>query len=143
MESMSQSPSLSEMRLTSVALVAYAAFLRYDELTKLRCCDVKFLLDCMMLHITCSKIDQFCEGASVTVAHTGQPTCPVSMLEKYFAMAGLQHSSQERLFQGITVSKAGEKLRCSGSISYTRLRELLLYKLQELGMTGICLVCIV
>ena len=108
MESMSQSPSLSEMRLTSVALVAYAAFLRYAELAKLQCCDVKFLPDCMMLHITCSKIDQFCEGVSVTVARTGQPTCPVSMLEKYFAMAGLQHSSQERLFQGITVSKAGE-----------------------------------
>ena len=113
-ESMSQSPSLSEMRLTSVALVAYAAFLRYAELAKLRCCDVTFLPDCMMLHITCSKIDQFCEGASVTVARTGQPTCPVSMLEKYFAMAGLQHSSQQRLFRGITVSKAGEKLRCSG-----------------------------
>ena len=90
MESMSQCPSLSEMRLTSVAFVAYAAFLRYDKLAKLRCCDVKFLPDCMMLHITRSKIDQFCEGASVTVAHTGQPTCPVSMLEKYFAMITAQ-----------------------------------------------------
>ena len=34
-ESMSQSPSLSEVRLTLVALVAFAAFLRYDELAKL------------------------------------------------------------------------------------------------------------
>ena len=31
------------------------------------------------------------------------------------------------------MSKAGEKLRCSGSISYTSLWELLLSKLQDLG----------
>ena len=69
----------------------------------------------------------------VNSARTGLPTCPVAMMERYFSLAELQHSSKERLFRGITVIEAEERLRQSGSLSYTRLRELLLRKLQELG----------
>ena len=131
--SMPKTPLLSDIRLAAVALMAYAAFLRYDELSKLRCCDVEFCADHMMVHIVSSKTDQYREGARLTVARTGLPTCPVAMMERYFSLAELQHSSKERLFRGITVTKAGERLRQSGSLSYTRLRELLLRKLQELG----------
>ena len=47
--SMDSKPKLFQVRLVTVALIAYAAFLRYDELAKIRCCDIKFLEDCMMI----------------------------------------------------------------------------------------------
>ena len=131
--SLAKPPSLSEVRLAAVALLAYAAFLRYEELAKLRCCDVNFYPDCLTVCITSSKTDQYREGAKLTVARMGLATCPVAMLEKYFALAELEYSSQEKLFRANMVTKAGERLRQSGSISYSRLRELLLNKLQDLG----------
>ena len=40
--SLGGSPTLSDVRLVAACLLAFAAFLRYDELAKLRCCDVTF-----------------------------------------------------------------------------------------------------
>ncbi len=56
------------------------------------------------------------------------------MLRKYFEIAYLDPSSHGRLFRGIVKSKHGETLRRLGGISYTRLRELLLAKISELGL---------
>lgn len=62
--------------------------------------------------------------------------CPVAMLERYFSLAGLSHSSKLRLFRGIVHTKKGGRLRASGSLSYTRMRELLLAKLSSLGFNA-------
>ena len=56
------------------------------------------------------------------------------MLEQYFRLGGLSHNSTLLLFRGITRTKQGEKLRASGSLSYTRMRELFLAKLKDLGV---------
>ena len=55
------------------------------------------------------------------------------MLERYFAMASLSQQSKLCLFRGIVVSKSEERPRSQRSLSYTRLRELFLCKLSELG----------
>ena len=54
------------------------------------------------------------------------------MLEEYFRRAEIDLNSQLFLFRRITGSR-GEKLRKSGCLTYTRLRELLKNKLEELG----------
>ena len=58
------------------------------------------------------------------------------MLERYFSFAGLSHSSKLRLFRGIVHTRKGGRLRASGSLSYTRMRELLLAKLSSLGFNA-------
>ena len=58
----------------------------------------------MFVHIASSKTDQYCQGDSVVVART------VSMLERYFNMGSPSQQSKLRLFQGIVVSKSGERL---------------------------------
>ena len=88
-EAAGPSPSLSDVRLLAVCLVAFAGFLRCDELIKLRCNDVSFNEQGMVITIVSSKTDQYREGASLVNARTGPPTCPVSMMQKYFSMAGL------------------------------------------------------
>ena len=96
----------------------------------------------MVINVVSSKTDQYREGASLVIARTGTPTCPVDMMQKYFSMAGLSHTS-DKLFRGIVSTKAGERLRKEGGLSYSRLRELLLAKIEQLGMDPSCLACIV
>ena len=109
------------------------AFLRYDELAKLRYCDVTFSPLRMAVHIASSKTDQYRQGDNVLVARTGSATCLVNMLERYYTMAALSTQSKLHLFRGIVVTKNGKRLRSQGSLSYTRLRELFLSKLFQLG----------
>ena len=127
-------PSLSEVRLLAVCLLAFAGFLRCEELLKLVCADVEFNAEGLVLSIKSSKTDQFREGASLVVARTGASTCPVEMMERYFRMGHLNVGSHDRVFRAVVHTKEGEKLRKSGGLSYSRLRELLLEKISQLGM---------
>lgn len=58
------------------------------------------------------------------------------MAERYIAMAKVSLDSDLCLFRGIIHTKAGERLRASGSLSYTRMRELFLAKLTSLGFNA-------
>ena len=131
--SLGPKPTLAEIRLAAAALLAFSAFLRYDELARLRCCDIVFQVDCMLVHISSSKTDKFREGACIPVARTWSHTCPVAMIQRYMEAAQLEPQATGKLFRGIIVTNAGARLRKTGSLSYTRLRELLLEKLNELG----------
>ena len=125
--------SLGEIRIVAIALLGFSAFLRYDELSSLRCCDIKFTETSMEVHILSSKTDQYRQGDTVLVARTGNATCPVMVLERYFEKAELDKDSIGHIFRGIVKTKHGEKLRASGKLSYTRMRELFLQKIAELG----------
>ena len=41
-ESLCPNPSLADVRLVAACLPAFAAFLQYDKLSKLHCCDITF-----------------------------------------------------------------------------------------------------
>ena len=56
-QSLGHAPSLSDIRLVSVALLAFAGFLRYSEISGLRCCDVSFKTGYMSVHIVRSKTE--------------------------------------------------------------------------------------
>ena len=123
-------PSLGDLRLLAACLLGFAAFLRYDELAKLRCEDLLFTDAFLQVKIRSSKTDQYRQGDSVLVARTGKPTCPVNMVEQYMARGQLIGKSG-LLFHPLTSD--GKGLRSSGSLTYSRLRELLLGCLNTLG----------
>lgn len=56
------------------------------------------------------------------------------MLERHIALGNVSAAPDMHLFRGIIHTKSGEKLRQKGGLSYTRMRELLLHKLAELGL---------
>lgn len=120
--------------MLAVCLLAFAGFLRCEELLKLECADVEFNAQGLLLNITSSKTDQFREGASLVIARTGLSTCPVAMMERYFQLGKLCIGSHDKVFRAIVHTKSGETLRKTGELSYTRLRELLLAKIAQLGM---------
>ena len=133
-EAAGPAPSLTEVRLLAVCLVAFAGFMRCDELIKLKCEDITFNTESMVIRIVSSETDQYREGSSLVIARTGELTCPVRMMEKYFHMGELEKTPKGCVFRGITVTKEGERLRKAGGLSYyTRLRELLLSKISQLG----------
>ena len=58
--------------------------------THIRAVDVKFNDEFTTIYISKSETDQFCKGDEVIVAKTGSKLCPVSILQKYMAYAGIR-----------------------------------------------------
>ena len=54
-------------------------------------------------------------------------------MERYFHRGELESTHKGFVFRGVTPTKTGERLRKTGGLSYTRLRELLLSKISQLG----------
>ena len=71
-------------RLVASSLLAFAAFLRYDELAKLSCKDVTFLDLSLSVRIVFSRIDQYRQSDTFMVAYANLPTSPVAMTGLYF-----------------------------------------------------------
>ena len=130
-------PTLSNIRLATACLLAYAGFLRANELINLHPYDIRIAKDKMIMRITHSKTDQFRHGDEVSIARTRNHTCPVAILERYLQVAKIPIVTTEFLFRPITKTKIGERLRASGQLSYSTLRELFKKKLTELGYTAV------
>ena len=121
--------SLYNIRSVIICLLAFAAFLRFDELAKLVRFDVKIENDMLKLFIQSSKTDQYRDGAWIVVASSGKATCPVAMMYRYLERAGL--SCDSPLFCQLSKTKYGYKPRSKG-LSYSRLRELVLEAFKDI-----------
>ena len=99
----------------------------------IRRCDLQFENLHVKVLIPKSKTDQLRHGSEVLIARTGISTCPVAMLEKYISRAHIQLDSHLCLFRPIVNGKV-ERLRDSGGLTYSRLRELFKQKLEPTGL---------
>ena len=126
-------PTLSNLRITTFSLLAFAGFLRFDEAIHIRACHVEISTDMVRILLPRSKTDQLRQGQEVLVARTNTATCPVAMLERYMAAAEITPGSESFLFRGIYKTAGREKLRATGPLSYTTVRELFRRKLADLG----------
>ena len=64
--------SLTEVRLLAMCLVAFAGFIQCDELIMLKGKDTTFIAEGMVIRIVSSKTDQYREGSSLIIVHTGE-----------------------------------------------------------------------
>ena len=120
--------------MLAVCLVAFAGFLHCNELIKLKCSDITFNAEDMVINVQSSKMDQYRECASLYSHCTHWVSnIPVSMMERYFHTAKLDRTSRGKLFRSIVLTKEGESLHNAGGLSYSSLRELLLDKIAKLG----------
>ena len=126
--------SLADIRTLTICVLCFAGFFRYDEVANLNEADVAIFDEHMEIYIEASKTDQYRDGARVVIARTRSQTCPVAMLERYITLANIGSDESRSLFRGLVTTKAGTKLRPSGSLSYTRARELVLEMLQKIGL---------
>ena len=127
------SDDLLIIRDLTMILIAFAAFLRFDELISLRCNDVTFSDDHFSLCIRKSKTDQYRLGDSVVVAKGESSACPYLMLRKYFDMAHIDNSTDLYLFRPIFKSREKCSLIYKNKpLSYTRCRECLISRLRPI-----------
>ena len=111
------------------------SILRFDELAKLRCCDVNFHnLEYVKITIASSKTDVYRDDSSVVLARSGTLTCPYTILSRYVHLAALNCNSTDFVFRNLVYHKSTLSYSLgSRTISYTRARELLLNSLADLG----------
>ena len=84
MEAAGPDPSLAEIRLLAVCLLAFAVFMRCDELVKLKCDDITFNSESMVVRVQSSKTDQYLDGASLVIARIMFANLPSSHDGKIF-----------------------------------------------------------
>ena len=78
--------TLADLRTLFISFISYAGFLRFDDLIKITRKDCSISQDCLTIHITKSKNDQFRQGSEVFIARTFRESCPVAIAERYFAI---------------------------------------------------------
>ena len=118
-----------------ICLLGYTGFFRFEEIDSLRESDKNFMESTE--RFSSSRVKQTSLGkelGSLLPVLTLSDICPVSMLERYFQLAKINGDIDKFLFRGLISTKQGYQLRPSGGLSYSRVRELLLEKLKEVGL---------
>ena len=106
--------------------------LTFNELVNIRPCDITRHEGMIIIHLPHNKTDQMRKGDKVAIAQTGNITYPVAVLEAYMLRTGMARDDERLLFRPICKTAKMEKLRESGAINYSCLRELFRKKLREL-----------
>ena len=125
--------SLLDYRRFTLILVS---FLRFDGAVGLRRWDVSFVDTYMTLFIEHSKTDQYRDGHTLVIARTGTSVCPVSNLERYFAMMP-QLSDDSFIFRALVRSNTPYKYSIGHSnrpLSYSTCRLDLIEVLYRAGI---------
>ena len=127
--------NLLDIRVCAIALVSYAGFLRYDEVSSIRSCNLRFERTYFKIFIESSKTDQEGAGDIVYIARTGLTTCPYNMIKKYLHIAKLSTSETEFIFRPVVRTKQGHRFKkVNKPISYTTARDTVMDAVQSIGL---------
>ena len=92
--------NLSELRVAALCVTAFYAFLRFNEIAALQCCDLKFCskdgVQFIELYIIKSKTGIYRNGLKVLLAYTGGLVCPFSILKRYVETADISFCPPQR-----------------------------------------------
>ena len=126
--------NLTDIRDLAMILTCYTGFLRFDEISKLKCNDIIFYNDHFTINIRSSKTDQFRSGNKVLVAKGNTPACAYSMLNRFISLAAIDLKSSDYLFKPLIKSKGTfRSIKKDKCLSYTRTRECVLKKLKSVA----------
>ena len=107
-----------------MALISFSGFLRFDEVSNLKCNDIVIHEDYISIFIHKSKTDRYRQGNEIVIAKGSSSACPMLMLLKYISMAGISLSSSQFLFKPVFRSKGIAKLIYKDKkLSYTAAKE--------------------
>ena len=124
--------SLIDLRTITVAVLSYAGFLRFDEVSTLRREHISFGASHVRLFIDKSKSDQHKIGDNVFIAKIGSYACPVGILASYLKRSKVTSGC---VFRPLKKTKNGHAVRnIDKPVSYTTLRHDILNALSELGL---------
>lgn len=112
------------LRNLSMILIGFAGFLRFDELSSLKCKDVIVEQDYLKIIIEKCKNDQYRNGNEVLIAKGVTSACPYSMLLRYVEEAEIDLSSDQFIFKPAFRSHGVSKLITKNKkLSYTAAKQ--------------------
>ena len=79
---------LMELRVASICILSFTGFLRYDELSNIKFCDVLFGSNYMKIFLESSKTDVYRVGHWVYISALKSNNCPVRIIKRYLRKAG-------------------------------------------------------
>ena len=129
--------SLLLYRNYTMMVVAFAGFLRFDELINIKCNDVVFYNSYMSIFIEKSKCDQYRDGRDVLIAKSNSTMCPVKTFENYISKCNLDMNSDSFVFRAVTWYKTSGSYSLKKSnkpLSYSTVRTNLLQLLESIGL---------
>ena len=127
----SSTDDVLHLRDLTMILLGYAGFLRFNEISELKCNDIQFKEHYIVLKIRKSKTDVYRCGKEVLISKGTSSACPQSMLQKYLYVTKQDVDSDKFLFRPVNRSKGKAKLLVADKIlSYTRARECIVAKLK-------------
>lgn len=130
----SDSQDVVVVRDLCMILLGFAAFLRFDELSNIRCKDLSFHNEHFSLLIRKSKTDQYRYGDKIVVSKGISAACPYAMLSRYLILTGMSVSDGCFLFRPCFRSRGVSRLVYKDKpLSYTRTRECLVGRLKEVA----------
>ena len=119
------------LRDLTMIVLGYAGFLRFSEISELKCNDITFEEDYVTLKIRKSKTDVYRSGKEVVISKGTSSACPYSLLQKYLKVTEQNVQENKFLFRRVNRSKGKAKLLATDKkLSYTRSRECIVGKLK-------------
>jgi hypothetical protein len=129
--------NLSNVRVACFCVVAYAAFLRFNELHNLRCCDVEFAPkhEYIKLQICGSKTDVYRDGACILISKTAwQFFLPCKIISRYISLGDIDLKCELPFFRNLIYHKSTNSYSLGRrGLSYSRALEIFLNTLEGLG----------
>ncbi|XP_063397693.1 uncharacterized protein LOC134682015 [Mytilus trossulus] len=124
------------VRDLAMIVLSFSGFLRFDELSSLKCKGVTVYDEFLKLFISHSKTDQYRQGNEILIAKGKTIACPVSIFQNYIDLAKLNLNSDFYIFRPIFRHKSIAKLIYKNKkISYTAARENILKRLKLIAPT--------
>ncbi|MEW8548151.1 MAG: tyrosine-type recombinase/integrase [Candidatus Thiodiazotropha sp.] len=130
----SSSSDLLVIRDLCMILLSFCGFLRYDEISSLRCNDIQIFDSYLILKIKKSKTDQYRQGDEVPISKGSSIACPLRMVLRYLEVSKQSCTSNKYLFR--PVFRSGHTcalIHKDKFLSYTRARECILGRLKEVA----------
>ena len=128
--------SLMDLRVATLCILGFTGFFRFDEMSKIKFCDILFAQSYVKIFLETSKTDVYREGEWVYIARLPGSVCPVKVLAKYLHRAGFSEYSEKYIFRGVTRNKIESKRslkKQNKPISYSTARTLVLQAFQDVG----------
>lgn len=131
-----ETSDVMHLRDLAMIMLCYAGFLRFNEASELRCNDVIFKENHVVLKIRHSKTDVYRSGDEVLIAKGDTIACPYNILERYTNAACIDLKSDQYLFKPVRRTKGQCTLQSKNKqLCYTRARECIVGKLKLVAPT--------
>ena len=125
---------LCTIRDLCLIVLCFSGFLRYSEVSSLKCRHIEFHPNYFTLFIERSKTDQYRSGNQVVISEGSTSACPYKMLKRYLLLADASTDNDFYLFRPINTSKGISKLiQQNRKLSYTRAREVVISRFKEVS----------